>query len=83
MLTEQEAVERAWAVVRAKGIVVTGPESVRKVQTAQMSPPIAAMGDIWAIRFSLPEVPGEFSPGDSVFVQVLERTGEATLVPSK
>jgi len=84
MLTEQEAVERAWAVIRGKGITVTGLESVRKVQTAQMPPAIAALGDIWAVSFGRPKAPGERSPGtDSVFVRVLDRTGEATLMLSK
>jgi len=84
MLTEQEAVERAWTVVRSTDIAVTGLESVRKVQTALMPPSIEALGDIWAVSFARPRVPGERSPGtDSVFVQVSDRTGEATLVLSK
>ena len=56
MLTEQEAVERAWTVVRSTDIAVTGLESVRKVQTALMPPSIEALGDIWAVSFARPTV---------------------------
>ena len=84
MLSEQEAVERAWAVIRATGITVTGLERVRKVQAAQLPPGFTATGDVWAFTFARPKVPGEcVAGGDFVHVRVSDRTGEATLVLSK
>lgn len=65
-------------MVRVKGIEVTGLKSVRRVQTSQMRPAIAAKGDVGSVYFGRPKVPGEcVAGGDSVNVRVYDRTGEA------
>ena len=84
MLTEREAAERAYALIRARGIAVMGLQSVRKVPAAQLPPSFAARGDVWAVNFTQPTVPGErAADGDVVHVRVYDSTGEAELVLSK
>ena len=83
VVTENEAIERAWEAIRCKNVEVVGLVKVKKITTAAISPSVAASGDFWSVRFKRPTTPGEFSPGDEVIVRVYERTGEAVLVMGK
>jgi hypothetical protein len=85
MLTEQEAIEKAWIVVRREGVLVTGLKNVRKISIEDLLPHMKDSGPIWSVSFAQPAIEGggRVADGNCVYVRVFDRTGEATIVLSK
>ena len=79
MLTEQEAVEKAWALIRERKVHVVGLEHDHKFSTAHATLSSGPRGDFWSVIFAVPRDPQVRIPGDSVVVLVSDGTGEAVI----
>ena len=78
-MTEQEAISRAWAVIRQDGASVTGIREIRKLPETILPRSYSGKGDVWSVRFGIP-VPDDcvISP-DTIVVHVYDSTGEASI----
>jgi hypothetical protein len=78
MITEQEAVTRAWELVNRERIRVRGLRSAKMGVAPGFLPQWAARGDVWEVIFNL-NVPPGMSP-DIAAIIVDRETGEAATV---
>lgn len=78
MITEQEAVKRAWELVNREKIRVRGLRSAKMGVAPGFLPDWAARGDVWEVVFDL-NVPPGMSP-DIAAIIIDRETGEATMV---
>jgi len=78
MITEREAVRRAWELVNREKIRVRGLRSARLGVAPGFLPKWTARGDVWEVVFDL-NVPVGMSP-DIAVIMVDRETGEAATV---
>lgn len=77
MITEQEAIERAWILIRREGIKVSEVQSIRKLSASCMPGDLSVGDDIWTVQFALDLPDDEVWSPEAVFIDVNCRTGEA------
>ena len=78
VLTEQEAVARAWDLVSRKHIRACTLRSVEIEAAPEFLPEWAVRGDVWEVVFDL-DVPRGMSPATAIVI-VDRETGEAAAV---
>jgi len=78
MLTQQEALERAWDLIHRQQIRVRRLRSVQIAAAPGFLPEWATRGDVWEVMFDL-DVPPGMSP-DATLMIVDRETGDAAFV---
>lgn len=75
-MTQEEVIDSATRFVREQGITVVGIDAVLKIPADKWRSPRKGGGDMWAVRFFEPTIPGiKFCPSITV-VLVDDTTGE-------
>jgi len=80
MITEQEAVERAWELLRREQIRVRGLRSAQMAAAPRFLPEWAARGEVWEAVFDLDIPPNCVMSPDIAVIIVDRETGEAESV---
>ncbi len=75
-MLQQEAVERAWAIIRSRSIDVEGVESAKRSAAGTLP----GNTDKWIVRFGKKTDPDTVDSVDSVVVEVNDTSGEAAIV---
>ena len=78
MITEQEAIERAWELVRREQLRVRDVRSVCETPAPEFLPEWASRGNVWSVVFDLDVPPDVIRSPDLLEIIVDRETGEAT-----
>jgi hypothetical protein len=82
MITEKEAIERAWDLVRRESLRVRDVRSVRQTQAPMSLPDWASRGQVWRVVFDKDIPPDRVICPDILTVIVDRETGEAVVLAS-
>lgn len=82
MITEKEAIERAWELVRRENLRVRDVRSAREAQAPAFLPNWASRGQVWRVVFDLDIPPDCVMSPDILVIIVDQQTGEAAGVDS-
>ena len=77
MITKQQAIERAWDLVRRDRLAVRGVRSVALDAAPSFEPEWQSRGDIWKVIFDLDIPPNCVQSPDILVIIVDRETGEA------
>jgi hypothetical protein len=82
MINENEAIERAWELVRRENLRVRQVRFVRKTQAPTFLPDWTSRGQVWQVVFDLDIPPDRVMSPDTLEIIVDQETGEAAGVDS-